>query len=235
MGVKGPKTILEGDKGFLGATADKINFAAIRSKLGKRYEILNSYTKLYPSCRHTHVAIDLILSLRKNRSLAPEDVKSILVRTHKIGLSETGKILAPESPQAALFSMPYSVAVALIEGRVSLDDFTEEKIRNEAILRLAKKVRVKLGPEFERIYPKGRGAEVTVILRDGSKLTERKNLAKGEPEDPATDEELREKFMQCSDTLLSKERTQHVIDTIYNVEKLHHVGELLGLLKPETP
>ena len=131
MGVKGPKTILEGDKGFLGATADKINFAAIRSKLGKRYEILNSYTKLYPSCRHTHVAIDLILSLRKNRSLAPEDVKSILVRTHKIGLSETGKILAPESPQAALFSMPYSVAVALIEGRVSLDDFTEEKIRNE--------------------------------------------------------------------------------------------------------
>ena len=233
MGVKGPETVLEGDKGFLGATANEINFAVIQSELGEMYEILNSYTKLYPSCRHTHAAIDLVLSIRDRGKLTAEDVENILVRTYKIGKSETGKIYEPESPQAALFSMPYALAVALVEGKVGLDQFTEDKIRDERVLKLAKKVRTELDSKFEEIYPKARGAEVTITLKDGSKIKERKNLAKGEPEDPATDKELREKFLQCSKGVISVKRTQQIIDLIYNIENISNIEELLRLLIAE--
>jgi len=230
MGVKGPEKILEGDKGFLGATADEINFTVLKNKLGKKYEILNSYTKLYPSCRHTHAAIDLVLSMRKKRNLKPEDIKSILVKTYKIGISETGKIYEPETPQAALFSMPYTLALSLSEGKVDLSQFTENKIKDRSILDLAKKVRTELDSTFESVYPESRGAEVIITLKDGSTLKERKNLAKGEPEDPATDIELKEKFIQCTNGVFPISRVEQIIETIFNIESLSNISELVTLL-----
>lgn len=234
MGLVGPETILEGDKGFLNATADEIDFTVIQSELGERYEILNSYIKLYPNCRHTHAAIDLVLSMRNKHELKPTDVECILVRTYRIGKSETGEIFKPDSPQAALFSMPYALALALIEGKVGIDQFTEDKISDERILNQAKRVRIELDPKFEEIYPEARGAEVTITLKNGSEITEQKKLAKGEPEDPATDEELTEKFMKCSKGILSVPRARQIIDLIYNIEGLSSIKELLILLKSET-
>jgi len=234
VGVKGPTKILEGDKGFLGATADEIDFSVIQSELGERYEILNSYTKLYPSCRHTHAAIDLVLSMRNSSRITPTNVEDILLKTYKIGKSETGKIYEPDSPQAALFSMPYTVAVALIEGQVGLAQFTVDKIRDKRILNLANKVSIELDPQFEAIYPNARGVEIIITLKDGSELTDRKNLAKGEPEDPATDEDLKTKFMQCCKGVLSVPRAHKIIDLIYTIENIAQIEQLLQLLKSET-
>ncbi|MCK4591090.1 MAG: MmgE/PrpD family protein, partial [Candidatus Latescibacteria bacterium] len=168
----------------------------------------------YPTCRNMHPAIDLSLALGREHDIHPDEIKEILVKTYHIAIKESGNIWEPQDATEAKFSMPYAVAVALIKRSAGLKEFSEPTVSDRNVLRLAGKVRIERDEKLEKNYPAVRGAEVTVTLKNGSSYAKREDLPKGEPENPLTDEELKEKFFCCVEEIFDAGRAPLDIDNI---------------------
>lgn len=195
-GAKSPRTLFEGQHGWFKAMcAGECSEDALVGELGVRWEILYTYTKLYPTCRHCHAAIDLIREAKRELCIDETDVASILVRTYDLGIVEVGQIFVPESFEEAMFSLPFSLAVALRKGNVTLQDYTPELIGDEVLRALARNVKIEPDARMNEIYPEERGAWMRVALKDGRIFEKGIPVAKGEPENPVDDADLKEKLL----------------------------------------
>lgn len=194
-GAKSPRTLFEGHHGWLKAMcAGEYSEEALTGELGKRWEILFTYTKLYPTCRHCHAAIDLTREARSDLACTEKDVESIFVKTYTLGIVEVGRIFLPDTFEDAMFSMPFSLAVALRKGNVTLQDYTPELLRDEELRRVAAAVKIEEDAHMNAVYPEERGAWLQLILKDGRKFEKDIPVAKGEPENPVTDGDLIKKL-----------------------------------------
>ncbi|GAB1399125.1 MmgE/PrpD family protein [Aminivibrio sp.] len=195
LGAKSPRTLFEGQHGWLKAMCrEEYSEEALTGELGERWEVLLSYTKLYPTCRHCHAAIDLIREARSVLNCTDEDVESILVKTYRLGIVEVGQIAHPATFQEAMFSLPFSLAVALRKGNVTLQDYTPELLHDAGLRRTAASVTVEEDEGMNALYPEERGAWLRLVLKDGRTFEKGIPVAKGEPENPVTDSELLEKL-----------------------------------------
>lgn len=198
LGLQGPRKILEGDKGFLQAMSrDSRGAAAIADldPLPSQYKIMRVSIKPYPCCRHTHAAIDAALSIRRKLPILVEEVDRVRVETYGTALNLTDSPL-PATPNRARFSLQYCVACALLKGSVTLNDFRPEIVAGEPVRQLLSKVQVGLSPETEPAYPEKWGARVTLLMRDGTVLSELVVQPRGDPERPMSQRELLTKFRQ---------------------------------------
>lgn len=191
-GAKGPSTLLEGRHGWIGAMCDAFRQSDLIGELGERWEITNTYTKLYPTCRHCHHALDLGVTLHAE-GLDANEIASIEVRTYSVAISEVGSPALPATLDAAMFSLPYALAVALIEGQVTIDDLSRHLDAREATA-LARTVSVTAAPEQDDKYPHERGCELRIVLRDGRQIRRATHLPKGEPDTPLTEVDFMTKF-----------------------------------------
>jgi 2-methylcitrate dehydratase PrpD len=217
-GAKGPASIFEGQKGFLGAMADKTDHDALLRGLGEEFEILGTYFKLHAACRHTHPIIDAALEICTKNGLGRKDIKGIEIETYPVAVQFCGHTVHPDTVSAAKFSIPFSVAMAISFGDLFMDKFTEENIRDDGIKELAAKVKVHPGEKWARDYPDKRGASVTIKTFSGQSHSSSVPLAKGERENPATLEDLIEKFRTNSTQVLSKSRSRKLEETVMNLE-----------------
>jgi 2-methylcitrate dehydratase PrpD len=194
-GAKSPRTLFEGEHGWFKAMcAGEYSEEALTGDLGKRWEILLTYTKLYPTCRHCHAAIDLVREARKVLDCTERDVESIRVKTYRLGIVEVGQIFLPATFEEAMFSLPFSLAVALRKGNVTLQDYTPELLADEELRRVASAVTIEEDEHMNALYPEERGAWLRLVLKDGRSVENGIPVAKGEPENPVTDGDLREKL-----------------------------------------
>lgn len=185
------------------------------------YAIMKSYTKPYASCRYTHPAVEAAIRMR-NR-VRPEDVEHIDIRTYLLAVSGHDHTAIPGSYSAKM-SIPYATAVALIFGKAGLNEFSEEMVKDEAILSLTAKIHVEADEALSEMFPAVQAAIVTIRTKDGS-FTERVDFPKGEPENPFTDAEFRERY----DGLMAyagvqEDTAEHVFSTVYRNNAL--VSEL---------
>ena len=89
---------------------------------------------------------------------------------------------------------PYATAAGMIFGKAGLQEFTEETVRDPAVLALTKKVKVTADDDFSAAFPAEQTAFVTVRTKDGASYTDRVDFPKGEPENPMTDAEFRSRY-----------------------------------------
>jgi len=194
-GAKAPRTLFEGEHGWLKAMCDSdYSEDALVGDLGSRFEILYTYTKLYPTCRHCHAAIDLAREAKEVLSCAPSDIQSLEVRTYRLGIVEVGHIKVPKTLQEAMFSLPFAVAIAFDRGNVTLQDYSQETLKDPMLISLAEKIQVIEDQKLNDLYPEERGAHMKVTLKDGRCFEKYIPVAKGEPEFPVTDEDLKKKL-----------------------------------------
>jgi 2-methylcitrate dehydratase PrpD len=198
--------------------ADKIDHDALLRGLGEEFEILGTYFKLHAACRHTHPIIDAALEICTKNGLGREEIKGIEIETYPVAVQFCGHTVHPDTVSAAKFSIPFSVAMAISFGDLFMDKFTEENIRDDCIKELAAKVKVHPGEEWARDYPDKRGASVTIKTFSGQSHSSSVPLAKGERENPATLEDLMEKFRTNSTQVLSKSRSRKLEETVMNLE-----------------
>lgn len=195
-GCGGPDSIYEGAHGWIAAMTDRFHEADLIGDLGRRWEIMNTYTKLYPTCRHCHAPIDLALDLHA-QGLRPTQVRQIEIRTYTVAIDEVGGRQPPESLQEAMFSLRYALAVALHEGELTTASLVA-RLAEESVRGLARRIDVTAAPERDRRYPESRGCDLLVRLNDGNILQRSAELPKGEPDTPLTPEEHQEKFRRLT-------------------------------------
>ena len=198
--------------------------------LGKDYQISETYNKFYPTCRHSQPAIEAVLNLTVKNHIAPENVAAVEVGTHRVAYELTGIIYEPKNPGEAKFSIPYGVALALKEHGVAVRHLKEEAYTNQEYLKLAKLVTVRIDDEVNALYPKKRGAQVKIIMKDGTEYGEECYDLKGSPQNPVGFGELVEKFVTAATGLLKEETIKEVIDRCTRFEQETNPGDFLSLL-----
>jgi len=227
----GPASIFEAPWGgyfptYAGANATP--GAAVKD-LGTDFRIRMTGFKPYAACRGIHSSVDVMLGLRAGHNLKAHEVKQIVVRGSPTHLKQLGKqeVLTMLDAQ---FSLPYSIATALVSGGAMLDQYTAEALRRPDVRALAKRVHLKL----ERSVADGDEPYIDVELNDGRTLTDRVLIARGDCRNPLTEDELRQKFRTAAARTLGPVQIARLEDMIMHTEQLANCRELQALLAPET-
>ena len=187
-GFTGPEKILEGEKGFFaGLCSDPIP-QAIAADPARPWELTRTSIKPWPCCRHTHPAIDAALELHAALQGAP--VARVTVGAYRAAIDVCDRP-DPQDPYSAKFSLQHTVAVALKDGLVNQASFDAEARSRMAGERT--KVSVAVDPKVDAAYPKAWGVEVAVETADGRRLAASRRHAKGDPENPLSEQDLKGK------------------------------------------
>lgn len=164
-GFTGPEDIIMGQKGFVRATSadatDELLFEIDQMSILSN----TAFYKTYASCGHTNSPLDAVFYILGSRKLAAEEVREISVETYKTSVELTGR-LACETEDQAKFSLPYCIAIAILYGNVSLNEFAPEVLHSKEVLALAKKVSVTEDPAATAAFP-ARQARVSIYLTNG--------------------------------------------------------------------
>lgn len=182
-GFTGPATIFEGDNGFINAFSygEKLDVEAMTRGLGTDWHALGTAIKPYPCCRFEHGAIDLALEAHRS-GIAAADIREARIRIYRTDVLSYHH--APKNPVDAQFNVPWAVATALVRGKVSLADFTDEAIRDPAVLAVARRVAVTEDPEYSARYPQDYWIEMKLALAGGGERRYFSECPSGDPEAP---------------------------------------------------
>lgn len=232
MGYTGPINIFEGETGFWRFSgSDRCDFETMTEGLGKENYILRVGFKPYPCCRYIHPAIDASLKIVKEHGIATEDIRKILIKLFSFLTYSPWDDLQPKTPVSAIHSIPYCIAVA-IKGLKPHEWLTEESLKNDKMLTLARKVELVGDAEADRLLTEGKRFLAKVQI-DSSKgvFQERVNCPKGDPANPMTKEESVAKFRDLAQEVISDEKTKEAIQTIDQLEDLRDISNLTRRLR----
>ncbi len=198
-GVRGFEAPLEGDDGFYRLYADgNYEPAEILDGLGSSFLIEQLSFKPWPTCRGTHAYIQIALALQAEHGFRWPDVESIVVDTgplQQMLVEPLDRKRAPETIIDAKFSIPFVVALSLVRGRVTLDEFDRDVLADADILELARRISPQRNPDWGAEHST-RGA-LSLTLRDGRILSGAVERVLGSPQAPIPTEDLIDKFINC--------------------------------------
>lgn len=226
QGFTGPRDILEGKYGLYSLySRGEYMPEVLMAELGKRFEGNNSSMKPYPCCRMIHAAIDGLLELAKNQRFKADDIERVIISTNQYGYNLAGgqeKIL-PQSVVDAQFSFYYVAATAIVKGKVFIEDFTQEAIRNPQMLAMAQKVKVIVDTEKDKLYKFIPPVDIEIDTKDGKHYKKTIEFAKGHPQRPMSMTECAQKLENCA-RFSAKPLPEGNIDKIYQL--VEHLDEL---------
>ena len=175
--------------------------------LGKPFVISSPgiAVKKFPCCYATHRTIDGVLTLRERLGFDAETIDKVICRMPPGGMH----VLIYPRPVTGLegkFSLPYSAAAAVLDGKFRLWSFSDEAVRRPEIAALYERIDTHEtpacrgdDPQFDKRSSGSRGfVEVEVLLKDGRRDQIRIDVPPGSPSRALTWDELREKFMDCA-------------------------------------
>lgn len=228
-GFLGPRTILEGDRGFWRmAASDRFIPEAMLDGLGTRFNILAVYFKAYPTCRWNQAALDAMREIMARRGWSVDDVAAVEVGVARALIDQQFEDYQPHNLVDAQFSTPYAVALILHGEQAGPHWYDPALFDSSAIRTTMRKVTLRLDAEMERLFVEKRMAAATVEVTgvDGSVETARVDHAHGDPENPLSDADLERKYHGLAAVALDSGAAGQLLDKIRNLEQLERSAEL---------
>jgi 2-methylcitrate dehydratase PrpD len=223
---------LEGKMGFYGVfyRGSPVNFEPL-AELGASYDLVTHGIKIkpYPCDGLTHPAIDATLKMREEYGLTAEAVESIDVDVTPQTHSRV-PFHIPETAVQGKFSMAYHLARVIIDGKLTLDTFTDAAVRDPNVLQLTKKIHMRVDPELKARDRGSRPCRVTVHLGDGKTYSRYGAHAKGSRELPLTSDEFKAKFSECAGRAIDESPAERVFDAVNHLETLEDIRPLCQAL-----
>jgi 2-methylcitrate dehydratase PrpD len=240
-GIRGAQATFEGADGlFRTYLRDQYDPAILRNGLGRQFEFVELSYKPYPCCRFDHTAIDAALQIRANPAFAPDRVSRIVVGTNKQAFEAVCTPEAirkhPKTIVQAQFSIPYTVACALVDGRVGLGHFTEQGLQRADILALTAKVETGVDAGIERDW--GRNISPTQIrleLAGGGVIESRVDYPRGHTRFPMLEADFDAKLADCvalSGAAMPEDTVARLRTAANGLERAADAGAVLSVMRP---
>src|ERR1051326_389666 len=178
-GMTGPSPIFEGEKGFIKIVSGPIEFPLFGGEKGRSepstFKILDTYIKRYPVEYHAQTAVEAALAVREDMRKAEgvdavAGITDVEIGSYDVAIEIIGRGLEkwkPRTRETADHSFPYCVAVALLDGRVTVRSFEAKRLTDPILHALILKVRVVPQPEFAGCYPQAMPVRLTVRTNMG--------------------------------------------------------------------
>ncbi len=236
-GITAARNALEGKRGLY-ATYNQGRYdpVALTDGIGQRFEGDRLSFKPYPTCRFNHGHIDAALALAVEHDLRAEEIEAVVAHVEREEHSQFDPLEVKRNPRTlvdAQFSMPYTVAVALVRRRMKIEDFTPEAIRDPEVIGVANKVSPLVDPSLDAHVPAA--AVLEVRTRRGT-FTKRVEYPLGHPLNPVDWADLADKTRDCATHAavpVSSDRVEAMIALVARLETLRDMRELTALLRED--
>ncbi len=234
-GLQANPDILEGQFGFCNVYCGEEHYHLERivERLGDPFEIYSPGIdiKQYPSCSRTQTGIDGILSLIEEHNIKPEEVDRI-----DCGVSYTTPLsLIHPNPKTGLegqFSMGFCIAVALVDRKVGLRQFTDEKVNDPRVQSLMRKFHLYIRLDLKGVESSSSNAcTLKVRMRSGEEYTKSVDKNKGSAQNPLSKKEQVNKFRDCARSVLSESQMDQCLDLIEHMEELKKISQLTDIIR----
>lgn len=231
-GAEGPTNVFEGRFGLYHAFVGQIpDLTDTLSDLGTRWETRRIAYKPYPACHFMHGVLGAAETLER---VDPNEIEDIVVAVPNgaavsLVLEPEAQKLAPRTPYEAKFSLQYSLAALLVHGRVSTSTYLPEKIGDEAVLAIARRVRYE--PRDFPTYPGAFPGALSIRMRDGRTLSAELSHQAGSPENPLTSDAVRAKFRDNASLVLGAEAVEELEGTLLTVDLDGQLPIALAMLR----
>ena len=225
-GMKADPVILDGEGGF-GDLYGAKQAADVASPYAPQELALTSrglQVKRHACCAATHTSIDAMLRLVAEHSIRPETIASIECEVSPLAVNIL-KYHAPQTPLEAKFSVEFCVALAALAGDCGIRQFTQARVDDETLRKLASRVVVRSDPAMPRQGTTP--CRMSIRLADGRQLSAEVARPRGSPDQPLSREELRRKFMECACLRLSQGDAAALFDRILDLPSVANVREIV--------
>ncbi len=230
LGMTGASEVFEGEMGFFAQVSGPFDLPTLGGN-GVPFMINQTYIKYFPAEYHSQSAIDAALTLRPQIP-SVDAIESITIETFNAAVEIIGgepEKWRPTTRETADHSLPYCVAVALVDGKVTLSSFDQAHLRDESLLTLVQRIEVKASPALNAKYPEGIPNLVRIRLKDGRTVEQEVTFPPGHARNPMTDAQVEAKFRALAAPLLSETALTEILDRCWNLDSQTEIGPLLRL------
>ena len=242
-GFTGPFQPFQGEMGFLRQLLgvedfDSAPFRPLEDGAPPT-RILDTYIKRWPVEYHAQSAVDIAVELRRQLGSADsaDAVESAVESVHIDTFGVAYEIIAmdpekwaPKTRETADHSMPYIVAVALLDGSVDSGSFSDERLADPWVRSILGKTTLRMDPELDRGYPEGIPNRITVTTADGRTLVGEQSYPRGHFHNPMSDAEVEGKLLSNVTGRWSEAQSRRVIDLVWDLENQPGLDALLSAM-----
>ncbi|MFM9995042.1 MAG: MmgE/PrpD family protein [Phycisphaerales bacterium] len=245
-GFTGPEHMIDGKEGLFAVFShvhppamkgEAARFDAARltdalpTSASDHYRVLDCGMKSFPIEALSHAPLTAMMKVVKQHGIKAADVKEIKVEV----IARAADILGdphkyrPDSRETADHSLPYCLAVGLVDGMVTPLQFRESRVMDKALIPIMDKVKVVANQEFEALFPKFQPSRVTITTNDGRSFAHRVDVPKGDPRDPMTEEEIGVKFNALGGEVIGLDACRALGKAIMSLESAATLAPMLTL------
>ena len=230
-GITGPLEVFEGNKGFMDAIAGYFEIDWSKEDLER---VTQTILKRFNAEVHSQPALEGILELKEEHVLTAEEIEKIQIEIfdvayHIIGGGEEGDKTIILTKEQADHSLPYLVAVAILDGQVMPEQYRLARIRSQDVQTLLKKVTIKPSEDYSLRFPEEMPCRMILTLRNGRTLVKEKRDYEGFRSRPMTWERAVNKFEQLASPFVERPLYQKIVNAVLNLESIQ-VSELTQCL-----
>jgi len=163
-----------------------------------------------------------------------DDVREIRIDSYHTAVMMMGadpSRWAPTTRETADHSLPYCVAITLLDGEVTAKSFAEERLNDPAVVSLMRKIKVGEIAELSAQYPESVPSRVTILTSSGETLVAEVRYPKGHAKNPMSDAEVERKFRGMIDGHAKADQCDRLLKACWALEEAEDVGrDVIGLL-----
>jgi 2-methylcitrate dehydratase PrpD len=206
--------------GFTGApalTIERDDARAFWDDLGSRWRIREHYFKAYPVCRWAQPAVEAALILQRTHGFVAEDVAAISIDSFREAVALGSTCAMATTTEEAQYSLPFPVAAALVYGDIGPEEVSPPKLADPRVTELQQRTTLCDDADFSARFPAERWARVRIVLTNGRTFVSEPARARGNPENPLADDELRRKYFAYAEPVLGGARAARIeqaVDTL---------------------
>jgi len=229
-GMTGPTAAFEGRHGLCEQVTGPFEIGALGGR-GRPFAIERTNFKFFAAEYHAQAPLAMALALRGK--VRTEEIEAIDVQIYAMAYSEIGSEPAkwdPTTRETADHSLPYMLAVALRDGRITPASFEPRRYLDPSLRPLMNRIRVAESPEFTRRFPQELGSQIDVVTRSGQRFTARAEYPKGHARNPMTDDDVETKFRDLSLDVLGAERVNAALQALWHLDEAPRTSVVLDAL-----
>jgi 2-methylcitrate dehydratase PrpD len=231
LGYEADPMALDGQWGYFQVKGGGSDSERLIGKLGNPYTIINPgvSVKPYPCGSLSHPSMDTLLDIILEQDIVPDEVAEVRLGAGHNILNPL-RYQNPQNELEAKFSLQFCLGILIIRRRAGLQEFTDAVVQSEPVREMMKRIHTYHSPDIEAKGADKMRSSIEIRLKDGQTFQKEAFTSRGQPDRPMTKEELKGKFINCTQNTLSEEYMNKALEMIYQVQDLQNIGELVKLM-----
>lgn len=225
-GFAGPTAVFEGKSG-LWDIVGRFDWDLPVGR-GSSHRIARTHIKCLPICYHGQSAAWAALEIRSRTPV--REIQEVHIEAYRQAVEFMGNDpfrWAPTTRETADHSLPYVVAIALLDGEITALSFSSERLADPAVIDLMRRIRVTERADLSAQYPECTPCRLAIRLRSGDEIRTEVRYPRGHSKNPVDDLELEAKFRSMFREYGNEKQCTMALQAVWNIDRAADVGEVL--------